>query len=96
MNFEEAAMQNNIIEKNVNPEIWVGVSSVILSILPSLSEADLNLSLHLKDLGADSIDRVEIIMSTINHFKLQTPLSAFSEVPNIGALVELIGHLKGA
>lgn len=69
------------------------VHAVILGILPSLTPADIDESVHLKDLGADSVDRVEIIMGVLDRLDLQEPLSTFSDLPNIGALIELLGEL---
>lgn len=68
---------------------------IILSILPSLKIEDIDDSLHLKELGADSVDRVEIIMGVLDHFSLREPMSSFSEIPNIRALIELLKHLAG-
>jgi polyketide biosynthesis acyl carrier protein len=70
------------------------VYEVILGILPSLRPADIDESLHLKHLGADSVDRVEIIMGVLERLGLQEPLSSFSGVPSIGALIELLEQLE--
>jgi polyketide biosynthesis acyl carrier protein len=70
------------------------VYAVILDILPSLTPADLDDAVHLKDLGADSVDRVEIIMGVLDRLDLREPLSTFSDLPNIGALIELLGELQ--
>jgi polyketide biosynthesis acyl carrier protein len=70
------------------------VHAVILSILPSLAPEDIDESVHLKALGADSVDRVEIIMGVLERLGIQEPMSTFSDVPNIGALIELLTRLQ--
>lgn len=70
------------------------VYAVILDVLPSLLPSDINESLHLTELGADSVDRVEIIMELLHRFGLSEPMSSFSELPNIRALIELLGQLR--
>jgi len=80
--------------RRLRPVARAEVHAVILDILPGLSAADIDDSAHLKDLGADSVDRVEIIMGVLDRLHLQEPLSTFSEVPNIGALIQLLSELK--
>jgi len=58
-----------------------------------LKAGEINESLHLKDIGADSVDRVEIILGVLAHFDLREPMSSFSEVPNIRALIVLLTQL---
>ena len=60
--------------------------------LPGL-ESDAGTS-HLKDLGADSLDRVEIIQGLIGRFGLDTPLGAFGDVPDVNGLVALLDSLR--
>lgn len=45
---------------------------------------------HLKDLGADSVDRVEIILAVLDRLGVREPLSAFGDVPSIDALVDFL------
>lgn len=73
----------------------VVVHEVILSVLPSLTPEDIDESVHLKDLGADSVDRVEIITAVLDRLAPQETLSTFSDVPNIGALIQLLVELQG-
>nr|ASV46895.1 hypothetical protein [uncultured bacterium] len=68
--------------------------AVILSILPSLAPEDINESVHLKDLGADSVDRVEIIMGVLDRLGVREPMATFSDVPNIRALIDLLTRLR--
>jgi polyketide biosynthesis acyl carrier protein len=45
---------------------------------------------HIKDLGADSVDRVEIILSLIDQMKIREPLASFAEIRNIDGLVDFL------
>ena len=80
---------------STSPVVRTALYQVILGILPSLSREDIDESLHLKHLGADSVDRVEIIMDVLEKLGLQEPLTSFSDVPNVGALIGLLTQLQG-
>lgn len=86
---------------NAMPEVMLDdtreqVYAVLLEIMPALGRAGIDESRHLKHLGADSVDRVEIIMTLIERFGLRIGMSTFSEVPNVGALIALLAGLRGA
>ena len=69
------------------------VHAAILGVLPSLTASDINEAVHLKDLGADSVDRVEIIMDVLHRLELREPMSTFNGLSNIGALIETLDRL---
>lgn len=81
-----------IIERD---DVRTQVHEVILSILPALRQEGIDESLHLKELGADSIDRVEIIMCLLHQFNVHHPMSIFSEVANVAELIILMEKLSG-
>ncbi|WP_432248698.1 acyl carrier protein [Streptomyces sanyensis] len=60
---------------------------VIAGILPALPPQEVVHTRHLKDLGADSVDRVEIIAGVTARLGLDVPMGRFSDIPDIGALV---------
>ncbi|MCW5321947.1 acyl carrier protein [Verminephrobacter aporrectodeae subsp. tuberculatae] len=70
------------------------VHSVLLDIMPALNAASIDERLHLKELGADSVDRVEIIMSLRERFGLSVAMSRFSDVPDLRALIALLAELR--
>jgi len=80
--------------KPMQPGVRAEVHAVIFSVLPSLMPSDIDESLHLKDLGADSVDRVEIIMELLHRLGLDEPMSSFSALPSIGALIDLLDQLQ--
>lgn len=75
-------------------EARTAVHEAIGSILPSLDAADIDGAKHLKELGADSVDRVEIIMQVLDRCSLSAPLSRFSDVPDVDHLVEFVAELQ--
>ncbi|MEU3825478.1 acyl carrier protein [Streptomyces sp. SID486] len=66
------------------------VHEVVAQILPGLSADRITGDRHLRDLGADSVDRVEIILGLLQRLGLDTPMSRFSDVPDIDALVDVL------
>jgi polyketide biosynthesis acyl carrier protein len=64
----------------------------IAAILPALPAGEIDTGKHLRDLGADSIDRVEIILRVMERLGIEEPLASFSDIPTIGALLDLLGE----
>lgn len=71
-------------------EIELLVHRTILTILPAVRQQEITPDKHLKDLGADSVDRVEIIMSLRDQLAVDEPMAAFSSIPNIGVLIDVL------
>jgi polyketide biosynthesis acyl carrier protein len=71
---------------------WIArlIGDAIVEVLPTVDPAQVTGGKHLRDLGADSIDRVEIITMVLNRLGLDEPLSSFVELPDINAMVELL------
>jgi polyketide biosynthesis acyl carrier protein len=66
------------------------VRKTISSILPNLPPGAIAGNKSLKDHGADSVDRVEIILSIMNELGMDEPMSNFSNIPNINELVDYL------
>lgn len=66
------------------------VREVITIILPSVPADAIKGNKHLRELGADSVDRVEIILMLLDRLQLGEPMSTFSHVPDIDGLVALL------
>lgn len=54
--------------------------------VPHLEEQQIAASDSLRDLGANSIDRSEIIMTTMQELAVKIPLIEFAKAENIGEL----------
>lgn len=61
---------------------------VIRGILPALPPEEITGDKHLRDLGADSVDRVEIILGVTRRLGIDEPMSNFSAVPDIAHLID--------
>ncbi|MGC4806660.1 acyl carrier protein [Micromonospora sp. DT233] len=72
--------------------VTAAVHGAITTILPGLAPADIDHGRHLKELGADSVDRVEIILAVTDRLGVRRPLSDFNDIPTVGALID---HLCG-
>jgi polyketide biosynthesis acyl carrier protein len=75
--------------------IWALLYEVLATILPGVPRAEITAGRHLKDLGADSVDRVEIIMLLIDRLGLSEPMSSFSDLPDLRALVDFLVEAEG-
>jgi polyketide biosynthesis acyl carrier protein len=64
------------------------VHQAIAEILPDVTGEQVDESQHLADLGADSVDRVEIILRLTSILGVTEPLSAFGKLPTIEALID--------
>ncbi|MCQ1578375.1 acyl carrier protein [Streptomyces parvus] len=64
-------------------------------VLPELEGHRFAPSDSLRDLGANSIDRAEIIMMTLESLSLQVPLVELADAKNISELADLL-HAKSA
>jgi len=71
------------------------VRDVVSQILPGVARDAITGDKHLKDLGADSVDRVEIILGVLDRLGLDEPMSAFSDLPDIDALVDHLVRVGG-
>ncbi|MEU0677009.1 phosphopantetheine-binding protein [Streptomyces sp. NPDC006172] len=66
---------------------------VIAEILPDVPAQEVLDERSLADLGADSVDRVEIITTLTHRLGSRERVSRFADIRDIGALV---AHLSGA
>jgi polyketide biosynthesis acyl carrier protein len=75
-------------------EVWTAVHDVLATILPTVRCAEVTGDKHLRDLGADSVDRVEIIVSLTERLGVDEPLSTFSSVRDLDELVALLADRR--
>jgi polyketide biosynthesis acyl carrier protein len=62
-------------------------------VLPRLRDHAFERTDSLKDLGANSVDRSEIIMMTLESLAVRVPLIEMAKAKNIGELADII-HAK--
>jgi polyketide biosynthesis acyl carrier protein len=66
------------------------VREVIAVVLPSLPSGAIAGNKHLQELGADSVDRVEIVLMLLDRLELDEPMASFSKLPDVNALVAFL------
>lgn len=71
-------------------EIFNLITGHVVEILPELEEHKFEYSDQLKMLGANSLDRAEIVMMTLESLELEIPRVELFGATNIGELTELL------
>lgn len=71
-------------------EIFNGIKDNIYDVLPELEGEQIKESDSLREIGANSIDRADIIMSTLERFDLKIPMVNFGKAKNIGDIISVI------
>jgi acyl carrier protein len=66
------------------------VKKHLMQTIDGLTEAQIDPSKSMKDLGANSLDIVEIVSVSMRELKVKVPRSELSKLTNIGGLVDLL------
>ncbi len=69
-------------------EIFRLVISISTEVIPELEGKDIPITDTLKDWGANSIDRAEIVMMTLESLSLNIPMVELAHTRNIEELVD--------
>lgn len=77
-------------------EVFEAVKSAILEVLPDLKPELISIEKQLKDLGANSIDRMEVVTLSMETLGLKLPMMTFAKVHNIEGLVNVLAENSGA
>jgi polyketide biosynthesis acyl carrier protein len=78
---------SNVVNKE---QILSIVLQHVRAVLPELKDSQLRGTDSLKDLGANSLDRADIVMGVMEELSLQISRVALSGPRNLGELVDLI------
>ena len=70
--------------------VFATVRSCTLDVLPELDPAAVRLDGTLTDLGANSIDRADIVTQAMERLGVSVPVSEFQQVHGIRSLVGLL------
>lgn len=71
-------------------EIFKVITEHACEVLPSLEDHNFQQDDSLKDLGANSIDRSEIVMMTLESLSLNVPLVELARAASIGELASIL------
>ncbi|MDR3058740.1 MAG: acyl carrier protein [Prevotella sp.] len=70
--------------------IYEIVKKIIQEVLPDVKSENISIEKNLKELGANSIDRMEIVTLSMEKLDLKIPLMSFANVNNIEGLVDVL------
>jgi polyketide biosynthesis acyl carrier protein len=70
--------------------VFEAVRRNVLEVLPELTPQDVSMQGTLTDLGANSIDRADVVTMTMEDLGIVVPISDFQSVHDIRSLVELL------
>ncbi len=71
-------------------EIFAIIVSHTHEVLPGLEDHNFQFTDSLRELGANSIDRSEIVMLALESLSLKAPMIEFAKAENMGALATLL------
>jgi len=71
-------------------EIFIAIKKATLDVLPLVNEHDISADKQLFDLGANSIDRSEIVINTMQSLGLKVSPSELGKVKNIQGLIDAL------
>jgi polyketide biosynthesis acyl carrier protein len=73
----------------VEQEVFAIVSSCILEVVPEVNPSAIEPDVSMRELGANSVDRMEVVTMAMEKLKVKIPIVEFTDVKNIGQLVQL-------
>jgi polyketide biosynthesis acyl carrier protein len=71
-------------------DVFQIVKKVTLEVLPFLPPEEVSIEKNLKDLGANSIDRMEVVTRSMESLGIKVPLMEFGKVKNLEGLVDVL------
>ncbi|RPI70734.1 MAG: acyl carrier protein [Desulfobacteraceae bacterium] len=70
-------------------EVFQVIKRVTLEVLPFLPPDHITIEKNLKELGANSIDRMEVVTRSMEELGIKVPLVEFGKVKDLGGLVNV-------
>lgn len=71
-------------------EIFRIIKENLVEILPELESVDIDPTKSMKDLGANSIDRVDVVLQSMEALGVKFPLQELGGIENIQGLVDFL------
>lgn len=75
-------------------DIFQIIKNNIADIVPEILEKGIKIEDSLKDLGANSVDRMDIVIKTMETLGIKIPLVELGRAANIQSLVDLLYEKK--
>ncbi|EZH71956.1 acyl carrier protein [Aquimarina atlantica] len=66
------------------------VKNVIVEVLPDIKPDQIHIEKNLRELGANSIDRMEVVTMSMEELDLKIPLMSFAQVSDIQGMVDVL------
>jgi polyketide biosynthesis acyl carrier protein len=73
----------------MNDELFRVITENILKVLPDVDASMIRPDRQLKELGANSIDRMEIVMGSMEDLRINVPVTELSQAKDIGSLLSI-------
>lgn len=70
-------------------QIFDVIKQVIIDVIPELTNHPITMNDSLKELGADSVNRAEIIIRSMATLQLKIPLIEFGQAKNIATITSI-------
>lgn len=70
-------------------QIFDVIQQNIIDVVPDLANRSLTINDSLRDLGANSVDRAEILIKSMSALKIKAPLVDFAQAKNLDELTML-------
>ncbi len=70
--------------------IAIVVRKHLLEVVPDLKESEIDMARSMKELGANSLDIVEVVSCSMRELKVKVPRSELSKLTNMDGLVDLL------
>lgn len=75
--------------------VLIAIRRSVLEVLPDLDPEAVTEEVSLTDLGANSIDRVDVVTMAMDELGISLSVTEFTDVRDIGSLARLLrGHLR--
>ncbi|MEU7475037.1 phosphopantetheine-binding protein [Lentzea sp. NPDC042327] len=71
-------------------EVFAVLKEQLLEVLPDLDPAAVVPSASMSSLGADSMDRMDVVVGTVEALGIDAALHRFGDAANLGELTELL------
>jgi polyketide biosynthesis acyl carrier protein len=71
-------------------QIFKIIKESVIEVLPDINDEDIKIEGSLKELGANSIDRLDITVMCMEALQIKVPMMEFGRVKNIQGLVDLL------
>jgi polyketide biosynthesis acyl carrier protein len=73
----------------VEQDVFAVVKSCILEVVPDVQASAIELDVSMRDLGANSVDRMEVVTLAMEKLDIRLPVVQFADVKSIRQLVQV-------